>query len=115
MAERWREPIPQTYYKPGDIVFSPGKSLVYEVRSYPFCRLYWGNGKPEPNTIESSWRPKDPDNPDAGWTKQGANYLSYRVRLLEGGSEFDWTDRTSSTRTRKTPPIEQHDNSDFAA
>jgi hypothetical protein len=90
------------YYQPGDLVQSPGKTFVYEVLSYPFCRLYWNNGKPEPNTIESAWCLKDPNRPEAGWAKRGANFLSYQVRVLGSEQAFDWTDRMNNPIATKT-------------
>ncbi len=103
-GEHWREPLPRNHYKPGDIVQSPGNSFAYEILSYPFCRLYWGNGKPEPDMIESAWQPKNPAQPELGWKKRGANFLSYRVRLLEGEREFEWTDRGLKRSTLNPAP-----------
>ncbi len=63
------EPAPTRFYAPsglfsaselsrlgadwlGEFITSPGGSFRYQVASGPLCRIYWGNGKPEPHSFE---------------------------------------------------------------
>ncbi len=63
------EPAPTYFYAPvglfsaselsqigvewlGEFITSPGGSFRYQVASGPLCRIYWGNGKPEPHSFE---------------------------------------------------------------
>lgn len=59
----------------GDTIHSPGQSNHYQVISGPVCRLYFGNGKAEPHSFESSWFMRS----DGSWGRSGRNYLSYRT------------------------------------
>ena len=102
------EPAPRSFYAPnglftdvelaqmgatmlGDRIQRPGcTSPPQRVTTGPLCLLYWGNGLPEPDIIESAWYPKDQSAFDAspatyrvGWKRDRNNYLSYR---LESGS-----------------------------
>lgn len=89
------EPPPTSFYAPagmfapqdlqqlsaeclGETIVSPGGSFRYRVTSGPLCRLYWGRGKAEPDTIESAYL----QNERGRWRRSHSNYLSYQV---EGG------------------------------
>lgn len=62
----------------GDTVVSPAGSFRYRVTSGPLCRLYWGNNKAEPDSIESAYLQDERGR----WKTSHSNYLSYQV---EGG------------------------------
>lgn len=115
------EPAPNSFYAPaglfsnaelsqmgatwlGYTIQRPGcSSPPQRVVTGPLCLLYWGNGFPEPDTIESAWYPKDQDAFDAspatyrgGWKRDRNNYLSYQ---LESGSFITvrWSARTGES------------------
>lgn len=62
----------------GDTIVSPAGSFRYQVTSGPLCRLYWGRGKAEPDTIESAYLQDERGR----WKRSHSNFLSYQV---EGG------------------------------
>ena len=45
VSEQTTQPKPKTHkqqaLKPGDLVYSVGGGFVYEIRSYPVCRIYY--------------------------------------------------------------------------
>lgn len=63
----------------GNTIVSPAGSFRYRVTSGPLCRLYWGNDKAEPDSIESAYEQDERGR----WKRSHSNYLSYQV---EGGS-----------------------------
>ena len=63
----------------GEYIYSPGFSFRYQVASGPLCRLYWGNGKPEPHSFESAYLP----NQRGQWRRTHANFLSYQLMNQE--------------------------------
>ena len=78
------EPIPTTYYIPGNLVASPGMGIIYEIKSYPLCRLYYDatpNAKYplQPHSFE--YKP----NKKAG----EGNYLSYLVSVYGSSLKVD--------------------------
>ena len=90
------EPAPTRFYAPsglfaeedlrqlsaeylGEIIVSPGGSFRHRVTSGPLCRLYWGNDKAEPDSIESAYV----QDKRGRWKTSHSNYLSYQV---EGGN-----------------------------
>lgn len=90
------EPPPTRFYSPlglftpqdlqqlsakylGDTIVSPAGSFRYRVTSGPLCRIYWGRGKAEPDSIESAYVQDERGR----WKRSHSNYLSYQV---EGGS-----------------------------
>jgi hypothetical protein len=89
------EPAPTRFYAPaglfsgadlkrmgavwlGETIVSPGCDFSYQVASSPLCRLYWGNGKPEPHNFESAYYQDEKRR----WQRSHCNYLSY---LLTNG------------------------------
>jgi hypothetical protein len=85
------EPMPEVFNIPGDLLISPGGSFIYEVLSYPLCRLYHDNSPDakfplQPHAFEGL----TPEDRKAG---RKANYLSYLVRIYKGRKEFYITDR----------------------
>jgi len=83
------EPPPEKILPIGARVRSPGGSFTYEIQSPPFCRIFWGNGKPEPNAYESAWY-KDSNGK---WKKDHPNYVSYMVVVPDcrNPRPFEWT------------------------
>jgi hypothetical protein len=86
------EPIPYSYYVPGDRVLSPGAGHIYVIKSYPMCRLYYdpdARFKFQPNLFEL--RPiKRKDKQGRFLTNDknerlDGNFLSY-LAVLEGGT-----------------------------
>ena len=75
----WKEGIPKSEYLiPIDnYLLSAFGSCIYQVKSYPFCRLYWDEGKPTPNLNESSWYPVGDR-----WKRNGPNFPSYEVVIV---------------------------------
>ena len=86
------EPAPTQFYAPsglfceadlsrmgavclGELILSPGCCFEYRVATGPLCRLYWGNGKPEPYGSESAYRQDDRSR----WKRSHGNYLSYQL------------------------------------
>ncbi len=84
------EPAPTRFYAPaglfsarelsqlgaewlGEFITSPGGSFRYQVASGPLCRIYWGNGKPEPHSFESAYI----QDTQGRWKRHHLNYLSY--------------------------------------
>jgi len=63
-------------FKPGDFAFSPGGNFLYEILSYPFCRLYYAPG----NDFEFQ-----PHSFERKLPEHKFNYVSYIVRL-----EAEW-------------------------
>lgn len=59
----------------GDTIVSPAGSFRYRVVSGPLCRLYWGNNKAEPDTIESAYVQDERGR----WRRSHSNFLSYQV------------------------------------
>lgn len=59
----------------GDTIVSPAGSFRYRVTSGPLCRLYWGNDKAEPDSIESAYVQDERGR----WRRSHSNYLSYQV------------------------------------
>jgi|688.fasta_scaffold136752_4 hypothetical protein len=92
MGYQHLEPIPTKYHVPGDLILSPGGSFIYEILSYPLCRLYHDTTPDakfplQPHAFEGL----TPDDRKAG---RKANYLSYLVRLYNtNGYGFCITDR----------------------
>lgn len=89
------EPAPTQFYAParlfseedlkqlsavwlGEYITSPGCSFRYCVASAPLCRIYWGNGFPEPHSFESAFIQDETGR----WKPKHGNYLSY---LLTNG------------------------------
>jgi hypothetical protein len=70
-----------------EFITSPGGSFRYQVASGPLCRIYWGNGKPEPHSFESVYV----QSKSGRWKTSHLNYLSY---LLTNGEYL--TERSSS-------------------
>lgn len=87
------EPAPTRFYAPswlfseedlrqlsaeylGEIIVSPGGSFRYRVTSGPLCRLYWEQGKPQPNTNESAYAR---NSNGRGWKRSHPNFLSYQI------------------------------------
>ncbi len=80
----WSEPLPQVSLKPGDLIYSPGASLLYEILSYPFCRLFADEQGLTPNANESAWH----QDATGRWRKaKGGNYLSYEVCIANAGPD----------------------------
>jgi hypothetical protein len=84
------EPAPTRFYAPvglfsarelshigaewlGEFITSPGGSFRYQVASGPLCRIYWGNGKPEPHSFESAYV----QDKNGRWKRSHLNYVSY--------------------------------------
>ena len=86
------EPIPTKYHTPGTLLLSPGGSFIYEILSYPVCRLY-ADDTPgvkyplQPNTFEYRKHKK----------KGQGNYLSYLAIVKDGTLPFFLTDVDFST------------------
>lgn len=90
MSCRNPEPIPESFYAPahmgeeiaaatgakwlGEYLYSPGAGFRYQVISPPLCRIYWGSGKPEPHSFESSYY-----HNGKGWKRDRPNHLSYLI------------------------------------
>ena len=87
------EPAPTRFYAPsrlftdedlrqmsaeylGEIIVSPGGSFRYRVISGPLCRLYWEQGKPQPNVNESAYAR---NSKGFGWKRSHPNFLSYQI------------------------------------
>lgn len=103
MTIKWLEPLPSRFFCPldqasdwqksgytvlGNTILSAGGSYYFIVRSAPCCPLFWGNGKAEPDKIQSAWLPKDmelfrsdPIGYSGKWKKSHGNYLAYWVSL----------------------------------
>ena len=60
----------------GEFITSPGGSFRYQVASGPLCRIYWGNGKPEPHSFESAYVQHRSER----WKTLHLNYVSYLSR-----------------------------------
>lgn len=59
----------------GETIVSPAGSFRYRVVSGPLCRLYWGRGKAEPDSIESAYMQDERGR----WRRSHSNFLSYQV------------------------------------
>ncbi len=87
------EPAPTRFYAPlglfsdeelrqlsaeylGEVIVSPGGSFRYRVISGPLCRLYWEQGKPQPNVNESAYAR---NSNGRGWGRSHPNFLSYQI------------------------------------
>ena len=84
--QKIKEPIPRSEYvlARGDVFLSAGKSIIYKVIDGPVCKLYRDVDKPgtyEPWGTESSWY--DTGCPIKGWRKNGPNFPSYYVELID--------------------------------
>lgn len=81
------EPPPEKIFPIGTVLLSPGGSFAYKIASYPFCRIYWGEGKPEPNAYESAWYKDD----NGKWRKDHPNFVSYYATVNDSDTIFELT------------------------
>lgn len=86
------EPIPTKYHTPGTLLLSPGGSFIYEILSYPVCRLY----KDETPGAKYLFTPNTFERREKKKKKQG-NYLSYLAVVKDGSIPFYLTDVDLST------------------
>lgn len=91
-----QEPIPTEFHLPGTLLSSPGAAEIYEVVSYPVCRLYEDQSITfEKNGIDFKHRfQPNAFEYRANKKKDQGNYLSYLVRhvSIKTKAEFYITD-----------------------
>lgn len=127
-----KEPIPtKDYIIPvGRYFLSAGKTLIYQVVSGACCRIYWqkyddkqlSNSAKEymhwiispdlelvaitPWKTESAWYPYKDKNGDEQWRRDGANFPSYDVKVIDFNDKGEIINDTIISITVRWKPIQ---------